>query len=183
MADVLRVLAQIGDQLDDLARERLGLGRAIERLAKPVGGDQLHRPGDLADVLDRLAAFDDRAGLGHGSYRRVLGCARSPSAGSASVGEASPLGCHLKYLLLNSAMALVRSDLDLAGHLLLAFELGAEVGLALLDEGQERRSPSAKRRRGARRPRCPWVPAKMLMTWSMTFIGLYCGCLSNSTMR
>ena len=44
----------------------LGLGRPVERLAKPVGGDQLHRPGDLADVLDRLAALDDRAGLGHG---------------------------------------------------------------------------------------------------------------------
>ena len=65
MGELVGGLAQVGDQLGDLARVGLGLGRPVQRLAEPVGGDQLHRPGDLADVVDRLAAFDDRAGLGH----------------------------------------------------------------------------------------------------------------------
>ena len=65
MCDRLGRLAQVGDQLGDLPGVRLGLGGPIERLLELGGGDQLHRPGDLADVLNRLAAFDDRSGLGH----------------------------------------------------------------------------------------------------------------------
>ena len=66
--DLQRGRPQVGDQLGDLAGVRLRLGRAVERLLEPRGGDQLHRPGDLADILHRLAAHDDRSGLGHG-YR------------------------------------------------------------------------------------------------------------------
>ena len=86
---VARGLAQVGDQLGDLAREGLGLGGPVERLAEPVGGDQLHRPRDLADVLDRLAALDDRSGLGHRwfSFRSV-----AEIRGSISGVAATPVG-------------------------------------------------------------------------------------------
>src|SRR5271157_36821 len=69
MCDRARGFAKVGDQLGDLARECFGLGRPIERLAELGRGDQLHRPGDLANVLDRLAALDDRSGLGHQLHR------------------------------------------------------------------------------------------------------------------
>src|SRR5271157_5996353 len=69
MCDRARGFAKVGDQLGDLARECFGLGRPIERLAELGGGDQLHRASDLANVLDRLAALDDRSGLGHQLHR------------------------------------------------------------------------------------------------------------------
>ena len=66
MRDVGGAGAEVGGQLGDLARVRLRLGGAVHRLLEARGGDQLHRPRDLADVADRLAAFDEGAGLGHG---------------------------------------------------------------------------------------------------------------------
>ena len=65
MRDVRGAGAEVGGQLGDLARVRLGLGGAVEGLLEARRGDQLHRPRDLADVADRLAAFDERAGVGH----------------------------------------------------------------------------------------------------------------------
>jgi hypothetical protein len=53
-------------QLAHLQRVRLGPDRALERLLKLRRRDHLHGLGDLADVADRLAAFDDCSGLGHG---------------------------------------------------------------------------------------------------------------------
>src|SRR5262249_54384246 len=60
-----RVGAEVGGQLGDLARVRLGLAGAVHRLAEARRRDQLHRPRDLADVLHRSAALHKGAGLGH----------------------------------------------------------------------------------------------------------------------
>src|SRR5947209_5263718 len=65
MLDVPGVGAEIGRKLGDLARIGLRLGRPIKRFLEARSRDQLHRPRDLADVLDRLAASDEGTGLGH----------------------------------------------------------------------------------------------------------------------
>ena len=63
--DLAGVGAQVGGQLGDLAGVRLRLHGPVEGLAELGGGDQLHRPRDLADVADRLAAFHEFAGIRH----------------------------------------------------------------------------------------------------------------------
>ena len=70
MADFQAAVGQVGHQL----RDPLGVGRGrvgpIHRLLEARRGDQLHRPRDLADVADRLAAFVEGAGFGHGGSDR-----------------------------------------------------------------------------------------------------------------
>ena len=155
--DLLGRLAQVGDQLGDLARVSLGLGGAVQRLAEPVGGDQLHRPRDLADVLDRLAAFDDRSGFGHvcSLAQRRSGFSLTPDQVSTSIVRLKPdlrrasdqvsvvrslSGRSLTYAEIRPVspkMSLELGDrarevgLDLVGHLLLALERGADLGFAL----------------------------------------------------
>jgi len=65
MRDIGGVRTQVGRQLGDLARVGVRLDRPVERFLEPSGGDEFHRPRDLADVPNRLAAFDDCAGFGH----------------------------------------------------------------------------------------------------------------------
>src|SRR5437016_1145239 len=43
---------EVGGQLGDLPRIGFGLAGTVHRLLEPRGGDQLHRPRDLADVAD-----------------------------------------------------------------------------------------------------------------------------------
>ena len=50
MLDVAGGGAEVGGQLGDLAGVGLGFGGAVHRLLEARGGDQLHRPRDLADV-------------------------------------------------------------------------------------------------------------------------------------
>src|SRR5262249_55300317 len=69
--DFARGSAQVGRKLADLAGERLRLRRPVHRLLKARRGDQLHRPRDLADVADRLAALDEFAGVGHASNPKL----------------------------------------------------------------------------------------------------------------
>ena len=66
MANLQAGLGQVGDQL----RDAIGIGGrrrcSVHRLLEARGGDQLHRPRNLADVADRLAAFVECSGIGHG---------------------------------------------------------------------------------------------------------------------
>src|SRR5262249_38132434 len=55
------------------------LGGAVERLLEPGRGDQLHRPRDLADVADRLAAIDEGTGFGHGLFLALSRFPGSPA--------------------------------------------------------------------------------------------------------
>ena len=65
MADFQAAIGQIGHELRDaLGVGRGGMARSIAFL-KRRSGDQLHRPRNLADVADRLAAFVEGSGLGH----------------------------------------------------------------------------------------------------------------------
>ena len=57
---------QVGHQLRDPLGVGRGRRRAVHGLFESRRGDQLHRPRDLADVADRLAAFVKFAGIGHG---------------------------------------------------------------------------------------------------------------------
>ena len=88
--------AQVGGQLGDLARVRLRLDGAVHRLLEARRGDQLHRPRDLADVADRLAAFDEwRACLAmtsRSSQRRSSGSTVAKSR-SGRTRRASSLNC------------------------------------------------------------------------------------------
>src|ERR1019366_5220922 len=70
--DVAGIGAEIGRQLRDLACVGVGLNGAVHRLLEARGGDQLHRPRDLADIPDRLTAFHEYACAGHGSSSRCL---------------------------------------------------------------------------------------------------------------
>src|SRR5262249_34248976 len=102
--DRLQCLAEIGDQLGNLARERLGLGCAVQRLAGPSGGHELHGAGDLCYVLDRLAAFDNRSGFGHRGPREVR------LSGGVARGRRAAVRVQRKWLALKSAIALESSD-------------------------------------------------------------------------
>src|SRR5438552_11956611 len=79
MSHVGRAGAQVGRQLRDLARVGLRLYRPVEGLLEPGRGDQLHGPRDLADVADRLAAFDDGSCFCHGSLLTAPGTASGTS--------------------------------------------------------------------------------------------------------
>ncbi len=58
------------DRISHQLRDAVRVGRrrrcSIHRFLEPRIGDQLHRPRDLADVLDRTAAFIECASFGHG---------------------------------------------------------------------------------------------------------------------
>ena len=56
---------QLGDQFADFFGIGFGADGALEGFLEFGRGDHLHRLGDFLDVSDRLAAFDDRACLGH----------------------------------------------------------------------------------------------------------------------
>src|SRR5947209_8335188 len=71
--EVDRVGAEVGRQLRDLARVPLRLQGALEGPLESGGGNQLHGPRDLADILDRLAALDESTSLGHGYLSFDLG--------------------------------------------------------------------------------------------------------------
>jgi hypothetical protein len=61
---------QFPHQFANLQCIRLGANRALQRFLKLRRGDHLHRLGDFLDVANRLAAFNNRACLGH--LRRLL---------------------------------------------------------------------------------------------------------------
>ena len=56
---------EVGDDLGDLLGVGRRLGRSVHRLFEASRRDQFHRSGDLANVLDRLQAFHNRACFGH----------------------------------------------------------------------------------------------------------------------
>ena len=81
------VAHQFGDPPDVGFRRQ----RPVHRLFEPRGGDEFHRPRDLANVADGLTPFDDRACLAHDPLSiaplRVAAnhSFRSPCASVASV--------------------------------------------------------------------------------------------------
>ncbi len=70
-------LRAVLDDFGDLAGVGFRLGRPVECLLEPRSGNEFHRPRDLADVADRLAALDEDAAIRHGprpaSWPRSLG--------------------------------------------------------------------------------------------------------------
>ena len=65
VADFQAALAEVLHQLGDargISRRSTG---SVHCLLEPRGRDQLHRPRDLADISNRLAAFVKRSSVGH----------------------------------------------------------------------------------------------------------------------
>ena len=67
MADLQSGGGQVADQLGDPLRVGRRSRSSIHCFLKARRRDQLHRPRNLADVLDRLAAFIECSCVGHDS--------------------------------------------------------------------------------------------------------------------
>ena len=72
---------QVGNDLGDLLSVRSRVARSVHGFLESRRRDQLHGPGDLPDVLDRLKAFNNGSCFGHSNW----------STGVAAVGQRAKL--------------------------------------------------------------------------------------------